>query len=482
MSKAADINIRKQATISFAGTLADTGISFAGLIAMAYILGASGLGQYYLILAVVNVALFPVNGLGQAVLKRASEERHDASVVYGTGVVLALVYAAVVALATVGLVASDLVSIRFGTNIVLVAVTVFVSRAALNTQIDAYRGYGHTGHATLVDNVYGILQTIIQLGALALGLGIFGLLAATTVATIATFVGHYLVSVVSVSWPRLSVVSSLFEYGRWSVLSSGISTVYQRLPVLFLGFLGMDAAIGYYKSADQLLMLGSYFGAALAPALMAKTSSQTDNGSTESMFKEFKDTHHHVSLLAVAFAFGSFALADSLMTTFFDMTDPLAATALIILSFFHLVKTFSNLEYSFLKGLDMPELGTRSISVAFVVQAILIPTMFHFAGFIGIVTAIVISHTTTVLYAQAIFWNKFGMIPLPGGLFRQGLSGIIMFLAVEAAAIVIGISTVFHLLVIIALGGLVYISVLVFIDSGFRELAQSTLKDTLASV
>jgi O-antigen/teichoic acid export membrane protein len=200
------------------------------------------------------------------------------------------------------------------------------------------------------------------------------------------------------------------------------------------------------------------------------------------MFKEFKDTHHHVSLLAVAFAFGSFALSDSLMTTFFDMTDPLAATALIILSFFHLVKALSNLEYSFLKGLDMPELGTRSISVAFVVQIILIPIVFQISGFIGIVVAIVISHTTTLLYAQVIFWNKFGMIPLPGGLFKQGLSGIIMFVTVEAVAMMVRISTVIHLLAIIALGGLVYITVLTLIDSGFRELAQSILKDTLASV
>jgi len=40
MSQAEDINVRKQATLSFAGNLADTGISFFGLVAMAYILGA----------------------------------------------------------------------------------------------------------------------------------------------------------------------------------------------------------------------------------------------------------------------------------------------------------------------------------------------------------------------------------------------------------------------------------------------------------
>lgn len=474
MSKAGDINIRKQATISFAGTLADTGISFLGLVAMAYILGAAGLGQYYLILAVVNVALFPVNGLGQAVLKRGSEEGHDADEVYGTGLAMALLYAAFVLLVLAGIVTTDLVSIRFGPSIVFAAATLFVSRAVLNTQIDAYRGYGHTGHATLVDNVYGILQTILQLAVLALGFRIFGLLAATTVATLATVIGHYLVSVVSVSRPRLFVARSLIEYGRWSVLSSGVSTVYQRLPVLVLGYVGMDAAIGYYTSANRLLMLGSHVGGSLAPAVMAKTSSVT----SETMFDEFRKAHHHVSILAVALAFGSFALSDALMVTFFGMSDPLAAGALIGLAFYHILRTLTRIEFAFLDGLDMPELGTRSIAVSLAVQAILIPLSFSEYGFLGVVGAIVLAHFVMLMVGQTIFWAKFGTVPLPGGLLTQAVSGSLMFIVVEALAKVLGIPSVVHLLGIIGVGAVVYVGVLFVIDSGFREVVQSTVTDT----
>ncbi|SDY74427.1 oligosaccharide flippase family protein [Halopenitus persicus] len=474
MSKAGDINIRKQATISFAGTLADTGISFLGLIAMAYILGASGLGQYYLILSVVGVALFPINGLGQAVLKRGSEKDHDADEVYGTGLTMALLYALTVTVGVLGIVTTNLVSIRFDFNIVLVAATVFISRTILNTQIDAYRGYGHTGHATLVDNVYGILQTILQLGVLALGFRVFGLLAATTAATVATVLGHYLVSVVSVSRPRFSVARSLLKYGRWSVVSSGVSTVYQRLPVLVLGFVGMDAAIGYYTSANRLLILGSHVGGSLAPAVMAKTSSVT----SETMFEEFRNAHHHVSILAVALAFGSFALSDALMETFFDMSDPLAASALIGLAFYHILRTLTRIEFAFLDGLDMPELGTRSIAVSLAVQAVSIPVLFFEYGFLGVVGAIVLAHFVMLTVGQVIFWTKFGTVPLPGGLLTQAVSGSLMFIVVEALAKVLGIPTVFHLLGIVGVGAAVYMGMLFVVDSGFREVVQSTLTDT----
>lgn len=477
MSKAGDINVRTQATISFAGTLTDTAISFLGLVAMAYILGAPGLGQYYLILTVVNVALFPVNGLGQAVLKRGSEENHNANEVYGTGLAIALLYAATVLVVLAGIVTTDLVSIRFGANIVFAAATLFVSRAVLNTQIDAYRGYGHTGHATLVDNVYGILQTILQLTVLGLGFRIFGLLAATTVATLATVAGHYLVSVVSVSRPRLSVARSLTEYGRWSVPSSGISTVYQELPILVLGFVGMDAAIGYYRSADRLLMLGSYLGSSLASALMAKTSSRSGEESTEAIFEEFTNAHHHVSVLAVAFAFGSFALSNALMITFFDMPDPLAASALVGLAFYHIIRTLTRVEYAFLNGLDMPELGTRSITVGLVVQALLILPLFFQYGFLGVIGAIVAAQFTILAIAQAIFQTEFGTVPLPGGLITQSISGVLMFIIVEAISGMFGIPTVLHLLTVVAVGAVVYVGTLVAVDPGFREVVRASLAD-----
>lgn len=473
MSRAGSINIRKQATISFIGTLADTAISFLGLVAMAYILGASGLGQYYLILSVVGVALFPVNGLGQAVLKRASEDIHDADEVFGTGLAMALLYAIVIVFVVVGITTADIISIRFGSKIVFAASAVFVSRAILNTQVDAYRGYGHTGRATLVDNVYGILQTILQLGVLALGFEIFGLLSATAIATLATAAGHYFVSSVSVSRPRLSSVRSLNEYGRWSILSSGISTVYLRLPVLVLGFVGMDAAIGYYKSADQLLMLGSYIGGSLAPALMAKTSSLT----SEKMFEEFQNVHHHATILAVAFAFGGFALSDVLMLYFFDMSDPLAATALIGLAFYHIVRTLTRVEYAFLDGLNMPELGTRSMAVGLTVQAVLIPLLFLEYRFLGVVVAIILAHLVMLVMAQVIFREKFGTIPLPGGLITQGVSGSVMFIIVEALAGALGVPSIFHLLAIVAAGAVVYVGTLVTVDSGFRDVVQLTLVD-----
>lgn len=474
MSKAGEINIRKQATISFAGTLADTGISFLGLIAMAYILGAAGLGQYYLILAVVNVALFPINGLGQAILKRASEEGHDADEVYGTGLAVALLYAAVVIVVLAGIVTIDFLSIRFGPSIVFAAAALFVSRTVLNTQIDAYRGYGHTGRATLVDNVYGILQTILQLAVLALGFRIFGLLAATTVATLATVVSHYFVSVVSVSRPRIYIVRSLTEYGRWSVLSSGVSTMYQQLPVLVLGYLGMDAANGFYTSANRLLMLGSHVSASLGPAVMAKTSSLT----SEAMFEEFRNAHHHVSILAVALAFGSFALSDALMMVFFDMSDPQAGIALIGLSFYHIIRTLTGVEYAFLDGLDLPELGTRSITLALLVQVVLIPLLLWEYGFAGLVGATVVAHFVMLVIAQMIFWRKFGTVPLPGGLVTQSASGLVMFVVVDALTGVLGIPSVFHLFAIVSAGSIVYVGMLVTIDVSFRDVLQSTLRDT----
>lgn len=481
MSQAGSINIRKQATISFVGNLADTAMSFLGVIAMAYILGASNLGRYYLILTVVNVALFPVNGIAKAVLKRGSEDTNDPSEVFSTGLVLAVLYCILVAL--IVFVARWIgFPVQVSINVLLISMILFMSRSVLIVQIDAYSGYGHTGYATLVDNGYGILQTLLQLTVLALGFRIAGLLAATVIATVVTIVVHLLVSVVSISRPSVSTARSLFRYGRWSILSGGLSTAYNRLPILFLGYLGLEAEIGYYQAADRLLMLGSYVGTSLAPALMAKTSSRNSTGNADEMFSHFRQSHRHVSLLAVALAFGSFALSQPLMVTMFDMPSPLAAKALIVLTFYHIIGSLRHIEYSFLDGLDLPELNTKSIFVGLIIQAVLIPIMYSLYEFIGVLLSIVIAHFVTLLIAQVIFWNRFSTIPLPGGLLPQSVSGLVMFAAVKFFRSYVGISSVFVLVSVVAFGSIVYFSTLLLIDLDFRALAKSVFYDVTREI
>ncbi|WP_424008777.1 oligosaccharide flippase family protein [Haloferax denitrificans] len=480
MNQAKNINIRRQATISFAGNLADTGISFVGLVTMAYVLGAGDLGRYYFILAVIEVALFPATGLSQAVLKRGSEESQNPAEIFGTGLALGLGYVAVVSVLFAAAVLSDFVALRYSPDVVFTAIAVFVSQAVLLIQIDAYRSYGHTGYATLVDNVCGILQTFLQLFVLWMGFRIFGLLAVTVIAILVTVAGHYFVSVITISRPRMSAARSLIEYGRWSMVTAGVSKLYKRLPELVLGYFGMNAAIGYYTSADRLLMLGSYVSGSLGPALMAKTSSQGSGDTPAEMLGEFEQIHHHVTILAVAFAFGSFALAKPLMQTFFDMSDPMAITGLIGLSFYHIIQALSGVEYSFFDGMDMPELGTKSITLGLFVQIALISVLFSQFDFIGVISAIVLANFAMLLYAQTIFWEEFGIIPLPSGLITQMISGVIMYVAVDLVADVTGISTVFHLLAVVAFGAIIYITMLVLVDTAFRELVRVSVRDMAA--
>lgn len=482
MSRAGDINIRREATISFAGSLVDTAVSFLGLIAMAYILGAAGLGRYYFVLSVVTVSLFPVMGLGQAVIKRGSEVSHDPSQVFGTGLSISLVYALLV-VAGLGIVTvTDVVTIRFGSDVIVAAAAVFGVRTVLTIQLDSYRSRGHTALAQLTDNAYGILETALQLGVLAMGFEIFGLLAASAVATLMTIVAHAVFSSLDVSPPSVSVGRSLLTYGRWSITSAAISTLYERLPVLVLGFVGMDAAIGYYTSSKRLLILGSYVGGSIAPALLAKTSSKESGATETEMFEEFRNVHHHVTVLAVALAFGSYALPGPLMATFFDMSDPLAGAALMGLTLFFVIQSLVRTEYTFLNGLDMPEFGVKTGAITLAVQVVLIPILFHFYGFLGIVAAVVLAQFTGLVVTQAIFWRLFETVPLPGGLVQQCVSGVVMFLVIELITTVVHVTSAVRLLAIIAVGAIVYVTVLALVDTGFREAMGTTVAEVRAAL
>jgi len=272
------INVRNQAAISLGGNLADAAISFGGLVLIGNILGASGLGKFYVVLAIIKVAQFPVEGIGQSVMKRGSERGLDPATFLGTGFVLGGAYLLVIASAVGALYAIDPGILQYDVWIVVAALAVFASRIGFLIVLDTFRSHGQTGYATLVDNALGISETFLQAGLLVVGFEVAGLLAGTAITTVAASLAVLAVTGIEVGRPDLDALRSVWAFARWSVVTSGLGTVYDRLPVIVIGIVLGEAAAGVYTSARRLLLLGSYVGGSIAPALMVRASTSGGGG------------------------------------------------------------------------------------------------------------------------------------------------------------------------------------------------------------
>ena len=477
MSEDSSISIRDQASLSFAGNVIDAAISFLGLIAFAYVLGADGLGRFYLILSVVQVALFPLRGVGQAVMKRGSEAGMAPNEYFGAGLTVGGLYVSSVVAGVVGLYRFNPELLGVPVDVLAAAASVFGVRALLILCIDTYRSYGKTGRATLVDNAMGIVETVLQVALLAAGLEITGLLAGTSIAGVFVGGGVFRFTPVGLAAPTRLHVKRLLSFAKWSVTNSGVSTLYDRLPVLVLGAIATEAAVGYYSSANRLLMLGSYVGGSVAPALMVKASVNSSEEGSSDPVSDLVEASNYVSSLSIALAFGSFAFPTVLMGTFFgpEFATREAGNALIALSVYHVINPFTTITFSFIDGIDKPWVVAGANSVSLVVRTVIVWRLGVECVLLGVICGVIVSHGIFYTIGQLSIRNEYGSIIVPKKVSYQLLSGVFMYVVVTALSRSISVGSWEVLFAIIAIGGSVYVLSVLLLDDHARGIARGVV-------
>lgn len=473
------INIRNQATLSLAGNFVDAAISFLGLVLFANVLGADGLGKFYVVLAIVKVLLFPIAGVGQSVMKRGSERGLDPAAFFGGGLTYGGVYALCAGGVVVGFLFFAPHLLQYSPAIVAGAFAVFASRIFYMLLLDTYRSHGKTGFATLTDNAHGIVETGVQVVFLLAGFGVLGLLAGTALTTVVVGVVILVASEISVRRPTIKTLRSIARFAKWSVITSGLGTVYDRLPVLVLGIVLGNTAAGYYTSAMRLLMLGSYVGGSIAPALMVRVSATEDTDGGEPSLSDLQLSMRYAAVLAIPMMFGSFAIPDMLMVTVFGPTFADTGAVLAVLSLYHIVNTYDTVQFSFFDGINRPEYATKLTVVALAIRLLATAVLLVWFGLLGVVAAVVVSHAVHLLTGQAVLRTQFGRWVFPTGISRQFGSALVMWGVVVSMSGVVPIRGWLTLLSVVVVGAAVYGAALLTLDEYLRRIGFNFLRETV---
>ncbi|MFB6176355.1 MAG: polysaccharide biosynthesis C-terminal domain-containing protein [Halobaculum sp.] len=466
--------IRNQSAISYAGNLIDAAVSFGGLVLFANLLGAAGIGRFYTILAVVQVASFPAAGVGQAIQKRGSEYDESPAPFLGAGLTMGTGYVLLIVVVVSGLITVGLTG-RFTTRQVVGAVGVLAARVAFLLINDAYKAQGKTGFATLADNVLGIVETVVQTAFVLLGFGVFGLLVGTSVATVCAVIGHLAVTSVRVDQPTRDTFALLLSFARWTTSTAGLNTVYDRLPVLALYAFASPTVVGYYSAANKLLVLGSYVGGSLAPALMVRASRRTTADAFDSVVEDLRMTFQYAGIVAIPMWIGALVMPKELMSVVFGFEQ--GAVALVGLGVFHIINTLDTVTYSFITGINRPDFSFSATVTGLLVRVIVIGATIQPFGLVGVIAAVVVSHATHLLLAVRVLRAELGRVSFPVGIAYQLIAAGTMGVAVRLVTSVVNVGTWLPLLLVVAFGTACYGFVLLSLDERLRQISTGILRD-----
>ncbi|WP_232688588.1 lipopolysaccharide biosynthesis protein [Halobacterium zhouii] len=451
-------------------------IGFAGSIVFARVLGPGGYGAFYIVVTLVNILDNPVTGWGTACKKRISETDFSTEEALGSGMLGAIILPIVILpLAYVfhrftGL--YDLTGLFAPFSALFVAICLF---AVTNRILSARSNFSA---AEWSDTLRSLLTTPLQLAFVLLGFGVAGMVYGLTIATVLT-VPYVLYRInARPAFPSRESLTNIGSYAKYSVPNGFIGTAQSRFDILLLGAILTSSAVGDYQVAMQLTLVGTFIGAVASKGLMARVSEHWSRDDKSSVITDVTNSLSYASVLAIPIFFGASAMPNDLLVTIFGSQYAGVGMVLVGLALFRVIRVQSSQLQSTIAGLDYPQINTRIGLVVLVLNVSLGYVLLLEFGIIGVVAATVVSEVvryTTLAYTVKQYLPDVHLFTQP--LRHQLLAGALMFIVVELAHSIVGVSWWGELLLLIGLGGVIYFSVLVAVSESFRVTVKGILAD-----
>lgn len=446
--------------------VADVATSIAGFLATIYLTRhvASGvLGSYFLVVAVLiwlNVVLGQT--VQQSVTKRLSEVAEGGYV--GGGVVIQTAVFAI--LAVVILAGRGFVDAYVGAP-VAVPLVGLLGIAFAFTVVQAVLKGQHTVHvAALLKPVDRGVRSVLQVGAVALGYGLGGLLVGYGVAAVAaTVVGAFYIAV-RVERPSREHVRSLADYARYSWLGMLSARAFASMDTLVLGLFVANNFVAYYEIAWNVASLLAIFGVAISETLFPELSKLATEGEEDRIRSVLDDALAYAGLFLLPGLVGAALVGDRVLAIY-AAEYTRAATVLVVLVLARVVHAYGSQFTNALNGIDRPDLAFRVNAVFVGVNLAANVVLVYYYGWIGAAVATASSAVFTLLLGYRYLDSTVGVsIPL-AELGRQGVAAVAMGIVVYAAEHVLppGIPGT---VVVVAIGAGVYLGSLTAISPRFR--------------
>lgn len=436
--------------------------SFLAVVIFSRELGASPLGTYYPFLAILGILAIPSDfGIRSATEKRLSEGE-DAGSYLGTAITLK--FPPLILTTTVILFSANYIEQYLGTDLALpLVLTLFVHEGA-RLSISVLRGELRVGETAVVQILRPLGWLIVGYAFYSRGYGVHGLVYGYFVGTTAMLVvGWWKVST-PISWPTLQHARSLFDYGRFSVISAVGGYFYSWMDVLILtlfvtlGIASTRGEIGAYENAWRISLVVLMVSQAIATTIFPQVSRWDAEGATEQI-ESIIPTALFPALLVVMPAFvGTVVLAKDILRVLFTPEFTVAWLALIILMGEKVLQAVHVVLGRSLQAIDRPDLAAYATIVAVAINLVLNVILIWQFGIAGAALATTISFiANTVLHAH--YLRQFLDIEFPtrDAAWSVGAS-IVMGVAVYWVRTIIVVDTMLQLLAIIGFGMVIYIA------------------------
>ena len=474
MTDASQVSLGGETVKATLAKLTMAAAGFVGTILFARILGPTAFGGFYLLLSLVKLADRPLAGWGSAAKKRFSESTTSGQEILGAQL-LANILGVVVVVVVAFALGSLLRSYTGLATAPVLFVLMFTALSLFEPLHQLINARGLVGAATWIDALRSYLTLPLQLGFVLAGFGAAGMVFGLTGATVLVIPVQYYYIRTLPRVPTTETLRSLGRFARYSIPTSYFSTVYDRFDVLLLGALLTQGAAAQYEVAAKLTLPATFVATAAASGLMARVSNLSSKG--ESVGQDVTNTLAFSSILAIPLFFGALAMPRNIVVTFYGGEYAEAATLLVGIALYRLVRTQSVPLVQAANGIDRPDAYMRISGIALVFNVIAGVGLTLLFGAIGVVIATIAAEVLIyAAMARIVDRELEGFELFPRTLFEQFGAAVVMYLVVVALHGFVPVRSWVDLVLLVGFGAITYGIVLLAVSSQLRLTIGSVLR------
>ena len=459
--------VQRQSLISLGSTIGLTAIGFLSTMYFTHTVGLSVLGIYFLFVAYFSVFnLIGDGGFGGAAVKRISEgEDQDA---YFTAFVLLRVMLLAVSVGFLFIAQPYLTDLTSSGMLPWLVVALVVS-VFTNIASNSVYGTGKVG----INQIGGLLDTlvriVVQVVAVVLGYGVAGLAGGFVAGLLASGLFNFRFLDLKPAPFRRSHIQSLLAFSVWTFLSASGYLVFSYADTIMIGHFMTEADVGIYRVALQLTSIATFVTIALHTTLYPKVSYWGKQDDLSSVERALARAFTYSLLLAVPVVAGGWILGERLLYFFYTASATAGAGALALLLLVQVAHVFMFLQTMCLNALDRPKDSFRVTAVAVAANIGLNLFLIPAYGIVGASAATLVTMVLNAALANRALSRSIRVRIEPRAVGNIVLAALVMAAVIIAYSYLIPLTNVFIVLGAVALGGLVYLLLLLRIDKGIHD-------------
>lgn len=461
--------LRRQSIVTLSTTISLTAIGFISTMYFAHAVGESLLGAYFLFLAYFNTLnLLFDGGLGGAAVKRISEGREKNE--YFTAVFVLRIFLVGVSIILLLFARPILENVdksgMYSWLFIALIIGIF-----WNSVSNGNYGSGKVGLNQTCGFINSTSCVVFQVIAVYLGFGanglaggfIFGMIAATVIGF----------RFLDLRFKRFNTghLKSIFSYSFWVFLASSGSLVFSYADTIIIGQFLETADVGIYRVAFQFTTAATFTTIAMRTVLFPKVSGWNANGELKMAENAFAKGITYSLLLAVPVFAGGIILGDKMLYFFYGEGFARGTQTFYVLLAVQLVNVFMFLQTMYLNALNRPKESFKVTAIAATANIILDFMLIPVLGILGAAVATLITMTLNSLLAYMALKHVIHVRLEIQEIKNIIIAAIAMGLGVGCYRILVPISSIWLTLIPIILGAILYVLLLLKLDTNIRREA-----------